>query len=78
MSLLTRLKERKLVQWALAYAAGAWALLEGVDLVGGQFSWPTRHRAESLAPLWIGLRASPELCRVGPNERPRVADRTQG
>jgi tetratricopeptide (TPR) repeat protein len=41
-SFFDRLKERKLFQWALAYAAGAWALLEGVDLVGGQFGWPTR------------------------------------
>jgi tetratricopeptide (TPR) repeat protein len=41
-SFFGRLKQRKLFQWALAYAAGAWALLEGVDLVGGQFGWPTR------------------------------------
>ncbi len=41
-SLWDRLKQRKLFQWALAYAAGAWALLESVDLVGGQFGWPTR------------------------------------
>jgi TolB-like protein len=38
--LLSRLKERKLVQWALAYAAGGWALLEAADVVGGQFHWP--------------------------------------
>jgi hypothetical protein len=25
------MKQRKLVQWALAYAAGAFALLQGVD-----------------------------------------------
>jgi serine/threonine-protein kinase len=41
-SFFDRLKERKLFQWALAYGAGAWALLEGVDLVGGQFDWSTR------------------------------------
>ena len=28
-SLLQRLKERKLVQWALAYLAGAWVIYEG-------------------------------------------------
>lgn len=28
---IQRLRERKLVQWALAYAAGAFALLQGVD-----------------------------------------------
>jgi hypothetical protein len=28
-----RTKERKLVQWRVAYAAGAFALLQGVDMV---------------------------------------------
>ncbi|MDX1393612.1 MAG: tetratricopeptide repeat protein [Gemmatimonadota bacterium] len=37
---IQRLRERKLVQWALAYVAGAWALLEAADLVGSQFGWP--------------------------------------
>src|SRR3546814_15437972 len=35
-----RMKQRKLVQWALAYAAGAFALLQGVDIVAQQFGWP--------------------------------------
>ncbi|MDQ3040720.1 MAG: hypothetical protein M3R16_13125, partial [Pseudomonadota bacterium] len=35
-----RLRQRKLVQWALAYLAGAWAMLEVLDLVGQQFGWP--------------------------------------
>ena len=39
-SLLRRLKERKLVQWALAYLAGAWALVEATSLVAQQFHWP--------------------------------------
>ena len=30
---ITRLKQRKLVQWALAYVAFAFALLQGVDIV---------------------------------------------
>ncbi|HET7674369.1 MAG TPA: hypothetical protein VFL54_02500, partial [Gammaproteobacteria bacterium] len=37
---LTRLKQRKLVQWALAYLAGSWVLLQGFDLIGQQFNWP--------------------------------------
>jgi hypothetical protein len=40
------LKDRKLVQWALAYMAGAWALLQVADLVGDRFGWPD---------LWLGL-----------------------
>jgi len=39
--LLQRLRERKLVQWALAYLAGAWALLQVIGLVGQQFDWPS-------------------------------------
>ncbi|TAN07830.1 MAG: hypothetical protein EPN38_04560 [Rhodanobacteraceae bacterium] len=35
-----RLKQRKLVQWALAYAAFAFALLQGVDMVAAKFGWP--------------------------------------
>ena len=37
---LQRLRERKLVRWALAYAAGAWVLLQGFELIGHQFDWP--------------------------------------
>lgn len=37
---LARLKQRKLVQWALAYAAGAFALLQGIDMVAAKFGWP--------------------------------------
>ncbi len=35
-----RLKQRKLVQWAVAYAAAAFALLQGVDIVAQRFGWP--------------------------------------
>ena len=37
---LQRLKERKLVQWAIAYVAAAFALLQGIDIVAQQFGWP--------------------------------------
>jgi len=33
VSLLDRLKQRKLGQWALAYLAAAWALLHLVDVL---------------------------------------------
>jgi TolB-like protein len=38
--LFARLRQRKMVQWALAYAAAAFALLQGVDIVAQQFGWP--------------------------------------
>ena len=40
MSLFAELKQRKMVQWLLAYAAGAWVLLQVVGLIGAQFGWP--------------------------------------
>ena len=33
---LQRLKQRKLVQWAIAYVAAAFALLQGIDIVAQQ------------------------------------------
>ncbi|HET7161962.1 MAG TPA: tetratricopeptide repeat protein [Rhodanobacteraceae bacterium] len=35
-----RLKQRKLVQWALAYLAGAWALLQVLEMASGSYGWP--------------------------------------
>ncbi|HSE12268.1 MAG TPA: tetratricopeptide repeat protein [Rudaea sp.] len=40
MSLLAELKQRKLVQWAVAYVAAAFALLQGADIVAQHFGWP--------------------------------------
>jgi hypothetical protein len=37
---LQPLKERKLVQWAVAYVAAAFALLQGIDIIAQQFVWP--------------------------------------
>ncbi len=37
---IARLKQHKLVQWALAYVAFAFALLQGMDVVAHQFGWP--------------------------------------
>jgi serine/threonine-protein kinase len=37
---LQRLKQRKLVQWALAYVAFAFALIQVIDVVAGSYHWP--------------------------------------
>ncbi len=36
-----RLKQRKLVQWAVAYLAASWGLLQILDLAGDNYGWPT-------------------------------------
>ena len=52
---LQRLRERKLVQWALAYVAAAFALLQGVDIVAQQFGWPDGVRRGITIALAIGF-----------------------
>jgi TolB-like protein/Tfp pilus assembly protein PilF len=37
---LQRLKERKIVQWAIVYLAGAWLFLEALGFVADTFAWP--------------------------------------
>ena len=53
--LLQRLRERKLVQWALAYAAAAFALLQGLDIVAQQFAWPDGVRRGITIALAVGF-----------------------
>src|SRR5207342_1114464 len=53
--LLQRLKERKLVQWAVAYVAAAFALLQGVDIVAQQFGWPESVRRGITLALVVGF-----------------------
>jgi TolB-like protein len=53
--LLERLKQRKVVQWTLAYAAFAFALLQGLDIVAQQFGWPDGIRRGITIALAIGF-----------------------
>ncbi len=50
-----RLRRRKVVQWGLAYAAGAWALLQGLEYVTGTFDWPRHIQQLASLGLLIGL-----------------------
>ena len=40
MPFLKELKERKLFQWAAAYLAGAWLVLQVVEVLAGPWDWP--------------------------------------
>lgn len=55
MELLDRLRQRKVVQWALAYAAAAFALLQGVDIVAQRFAWPESVERGLIIVLAIGF-----------------------
>jgi TolB-like protein/Flp pilus assembly protein TadD len=53
--ILQRLHERKLVQWALAYAAAAFALLQGVDIIAQRFGWPESIERALIIAVAIGF-----------------------
>jgi TolB-like protein/Tfp pilus assembly protein PilF len=50
-----RLKKRKLVQWALAYAAAAFALLQGADIIAQRFGWPESIERGLIVALAVGF-----------------------
>ncbi len=54
-SLWTRLRRRKVVQWGIAYAAGAWGLLQGLAYVIETFHWPGLFQPLVTLGLLIGL-----------------------
>jgi peptidoglycan/LPS O-acetylase OafA/YrhL len=50
-----KLRRRKVVQWGIAYAAGAWGLLQGVAYVTDTFHWPDQIQQLATVALLIGL-----------------------
>jgi adenylate cyclase len=51
----TRLTRRKVVQWGIAYLAGAWGLLQGIGFAADAFAWPSAIKQLALLLLLIGL-----------------------
>src|SRR5207248_1359369 len=56
-NLWKRLRERKLVHWALAYSAGAWLTLQFLSLLAQPFAWPDVVIRAATVLLAIGLLA---------------------
>jgi adenylate cyclase len=54
-SLIRRLRQRKLVQWTLAYAAAAFAVLQLIDLLGNRFAWPDAVVRSVIVLIGAGL-----------------------
>src|SRR5688572_26591140 len=54
-SIWTRLRRRKVVQWSVAYVAGAWALLQGLEFLAGIYDWPTAFLRVVTLALALGL-----------------------
>ena len=54
-SVSQRLTQRKIVQWAIAYVAGAWLLLEVLGFVAENFGWPAGIVRGATVFLGIGF-----------------------
>ncbi|HET7204793.1 MAG TPA: hypothetical protein VFI92_15640, partial [Steroidobacteraceae bacterium] len=52
---LARLRRRKVVQWGLAYTAGAWALVQGLSHAVATFHWSERIQQVGTLFLFFGL-----------------------
>src|SRR4029434_10153537 len=50
-----KLRRRKVVEWGIAYAAGAWGLLQGVAYVTATFHWPEQIEHLTTLALLTGL-----------------------
>ena len=50
-----KLRRRKVVQWGVAYAAGAWGLLQGLAYISDTFEWPRQIQQFCTLALLIGL-----------------------
>lgn len=55
--LFTRLKQRKIIQWAIAYAGGAWLLLQLLSLLAQPFAWPDLVMRAAVIVLGVGFLA---------------------
>src|SRR5690242_21479616 len=53
--ILLRLKQRKLVQWALAYIAASFALIQVLDVIAQRFAWPDQIEKLLILALAIGF-----------------------
>jgi TolB-like protein len=69
MSIWARIKEHKVLQWTLGYAAAAYTLLHGVEMVGNAFHLAARGRAPR--------DAAPDSRRADRGDA-RVVSRAQG
>lgn len=50
-----KLRRRKVVQWGIAYAAGAWGLLQGIAYLRDTFGWPHELQQVATIALLAGL-----------------------
>ncbi len=52
---LSKLRDRKVVQWGLGYSAAAWTLLQLIDYLSETYGWPPAVRQLTTPALGFGL-----------------------
>lgn len=52
---ITRLRERKLVQWLLGYVAFAWVIVQGIEALGEIWAWSTTLQRTVTLLLGLGV-----------------------
>ncbi len=55
MSVFAELKRRKLVQWTLGYAAGAWVLLQAIGFMVESYDWPHTVSRVAIVVALVGF-----------------------
>lgn len=45
------MRRRKVVQWGIFYAAGAWGFLQGLEYISESFDWPGQLRQIAILAL---------------------------
>ncbi|MGH8029927.1 MAG: hypothetical protein ACREO3_08340, partial [Arenimonas sp.] len=56
--LLQRMRQRRMAQWAIAYAAGAWVLLQVLGLAADSFEWPRMVMRLGFGVVVVGFLAA--------------------
>lgn len=55
MSIVEHVKERRILQWALAYIGAAWLALQLADLAARAWDWPPAAEQGLQVLAWFGL-----------------------
>ena len=58
MNLIAELQRRRIVQWTLGYAAGAWALLQAIGFMVESYDWPHTVSRIAIVVVAIGFFAT--------------------
>jgi hypothetical protein len=72
-----RLRRRKVVQWGIACAAGAWGLLQGLQFLIDTYGWPVQLVRLSTLAFALGLPIAPVLAWYHGDRGERRVTRTE-